>query len=89
MSVLGAQPSLLDYLPSLGHLPRVVEILRSSNTAAVRAAVLATHQCTTSQVSAGYTPVHYQSGGCSVLPADGCSGLVTAFIELMAESSNY
>ena len=46
-----AQKNLLEYLPSLGHIPRVVSQLTSTNPAVQRATVLATHQFTSSKVS--------------------------------------
>ena len=50
VAVLSSQRNLLEYLPSLGHLPRVVELLHKSQ-AVVRAAVLTIHQTTFSTVS--------------------------------------
>ncbi|XP_018027714.1 dnaJ homolog subfamily C member 13 [Hyalella azteca] len=51
VGVLGAQRGLLEYLPAMGHLPRLVELLRASpSSAAIRAALLTLHQTTFSQV---------------------------------------
>ena len=41
---------MIEYLPSLGHIPRVVSQLTSTNPAVQRATVLATHQFTYSKV---------------------------------------
>lgn len=50
VAVLTAQRALLEYLPQLGHVPRVVAHLSSKNLVVVRAATHATHQFTCSQV---------------------------------------
>ncbi|XP_050693549.1 dnaJ homolog subfamily C member 13-like isoform X4 [Eriocheir sinensis] len=50
VAVMTAQRSLLEYLPQLGHIPRVVGQLPSKNVTVVRAATHATHQFTCSQV---------------------------------------
>ncbi|MCL4120193.1 UNVERIFIED_CONTAM: hypothetical protein GTU68_046190, partial [Idotea baltica] len=50
VSVFSAQRNLLDYLPSLGHIPRVVNYLPSTSLPVTRAATLSTHQFTFSKV---------------------------------------
>ncbi|KAG0721186.1 DnaJ subfamily C member 13 [Chionoecetes opilio] len=50
VAVMTAQRSLLEYLPQLGHVPRVVAHLASKNVTVVRAATHATHQFTYSLV---------------------------------------
>lgn len=50
VSVLTAQRNLLEYLPQLGHIPRLVSHLSSKNLTVARAATLATHQFTHNQV---------------------------------------
>lgn len=50
VSVLTAQRNLLEYLPQLGHIPRLVSHLSSKNLTVARAATLATHQFTNNQV---------------------------------------
>ncbi|XP_042237903.1 dnaJ homolog subfamily C member 13-like isoform X4 [Homarus americanus] len=50
ITVLSAQRNLLEYLPQLGHIPRVVSLLFSKNLSVARAATHATHQFTFSQV---------------------------------------
>ncbi|XP_071522873.1 dnaJ homolog subfamily C member 13 isoform X2 [Panulirus ornatus] len=50
IAVLTAQRNLMEYLPQLGHIPRVVSQLSSKNLSVARAATLATHQFTFSQI---------------------------------------
>ncbi|XP_068224403.1 dnaJ homolog subfamily C member 13-like [Palaemon carinicauda] len=48
--VLSAQRNLLEYLPQLGHIPRIVSYLPSKCLPVARAAALTTHQFTFNQV---------------------------------------
>ncbi|XP_045611089.2 dnaJ homolog subfamily C member 13 isoform X2 [Procambarus clarkii] len=50
VAVLSAQRNLMEYLPQLGHISRVVLQLHSKNLSVARAATLVTHQFTFSQV---------------------------------------
>ncbi|XP_076044368.1 receptor mediated endocytosis 8 isoform X2 [Oratosquilla oratoria] len=46
VAVLSVQRALLDYMPALGHVPRLVNHLTSHNLTSVRGAALTTHQFT-------------------------------------------
>lgn len=50
VAVLTAQRNLLEYLPQLGHIPRVVAQLQSKSLPVARSSTLATHQFTYNQV---------------------------------------
>ncbi|KAK3858864.1 hypothetical protein Pcinc_034976 [Petrolisthes cinctipes] len=53
VAVLSAQRTLLEYLPQLGHIPRIVSQLQSKSLPVARSSTLATHQFTYNQVCLG------------------------------------